>query len=316
MYLCAFYYVSVYFALEISEVARGLGKWARCSYPLMRNFWEGRKHGAVSSESDPDSVPATPCQRESLFPEQSCKGQGPFPLHSCEHLEPTAWAGVWPCSLGPRCRPDIPERQSSGLCGSHAAPSGPRPEELLSLGGHQGRWQMCGTLPRCHREGAWREPGGSRVDPAHSQLSITANRTPAVQEREQNEPRFPHSAALKSSLGRRAARTRAQEPNLNSKGRCDLSLPVTVRCSLPAQMSRDAGCPQMINFDPVVEILTENKGRLTLHMIKYSSNNKYISLLFQILFPYRLLQDIAYIFLCYTVGPCWLSILYTVVCIC
>ena len=37
---------------------------------------------------------------------------------------------------------------------------------------------------------------------------------------------------------------------------------------------------------------------------------------FQILFPYRLLQNIEYSSLCYTVGPCWLSILYIVVHIC
>ena len=41
-----------------------------------------------------------------------------------------------------------------------------------------------------------------------------------------------------------------------------------------------------------------------------------MSILFQILFPYRLLQNIEYSPLCYTVGPCFLSILYTVVCIC
>ena len=38
----------------------------------------------------------------------------------------------------------------------------------------------------------------------------------------------------------------------------------------------------------------------------------YIYILFQILFHYRLLQDIEYISLYYTVGLCWLSILYTV----
>ena len=38
--------------------------------------------------------------------------------------------------------------------------------------------------------------------------------------------------------------------------------------------------------------------------------------LFQILFDYRLLQDTEYSSLCYTVGPCSLSILYIVVCIC
>ena len=37
---------------------------------------------------------------------------------------------------------------------------------------------------------------------------------------------------------------------------------------------------------------------------------------FYILFHYRLLQDTGYNSLCYTVGPCWLSIFYIVVCIC
>ena len=35
----------------------------------------------------------------------------------------------------------------------------------------------------------------------------------------------------------------------------------------------------------------------------------YISILFQTLFHYRLSQDIEYSSLCYTVGPCGLSIL-------
>ena len=42
----------------------------------------------------------------------------------------------------------------------------------------------------------------------------------------------------------------------------------------------------------------------------------YIYIPFQILFPISLLQNIDYSSLCYTVGPCWLSILYIVVCIC
>ena len=42
----------------------------------------------------------------------------------------------------------------------------------------------------------------------------------------------------------------------------------------------------------------------------------YIYLLFQIIFHYRLLQDIECSSLCHTVGPCCLSILYRVVCIC
>ena len=37
--------------------------------------------------------------------------------------------------------------------------------------------------------------------------------------------------------------------------------------------------------------------------------NIHISILFQILFPFRLLHNIEQSSLCYTVGPCWLSIL-------
>ena len=36
-----------------------------------------------------------------------------------------------------------------------------------------------------------------------------------------------------------------------------------------------------------------------------------MSILFQILFPYRLLQNIEYSSLCYTLGPCWLAILHS-----
>ena len=42
----------------------------------------------------------------------------------------------------------------------------------------------------------------------------------------------------------------------------------------------------------------------------------HVSILFQILFPFRLLQNIEQNSLCYAVGPYWLSILYIVVCIC
>ena len=42
----------------------------------------------------------------------------------------------------------------------------------------------------------------------------------------------------------------------------------------------------------------------------------YIYILFQIILHYRLLQDIEYSPLCFTVNPCCLSILCTVVCIC
>ena len=40
----------------------------------------------------------------------------------------------------------------------------------------------------------------------------------------------------------------------------------------------------------------------------------HVSILFQIIFPFRLLQNIEQRSLCCTVGPCWLSILYIVVC--
>ena len=42
----------------------------------------------------------------------------------------------------------------------------------------------------------------------------------------------------------------------------------------------------------------------------------HVSILFQILFPFRLLQNIEQSSLCYTVGFCWLAILNIVVCVC
>ena len=42
----------------------------------------------------------------------------------------------------------------------------------------------------------------------------------------------------------------------------------------------------------------------------------HVSILFQILFPFRLLHSIEQSSLCYTVGPCWLSILNIAVCTC
>ena len=42
----------------------------------------------------------------------------------------------------------------------------------------------------------------------------------------------------------------------------------------------------------------------------------YLYMLFQILFHYRLLQDMEYSSLCYILGPCYIPILYIVVCIC
>ena len=40
----------------------------------------------------------------------------------------------------------------------------------------------------------------------------------------------------------------------------------------------------------------------------------HVSILFQILFPFRLLHNIEQSSQCYTVGPCWLSILNIAVC--
>ena len=41
-----------------------------------------------------------------------------------------------------------------------------------------------------------------------------------------------------------------------------------------------------------------------------------VYILLQVLFPYRLLQNVECSSLCYTVGTHWLSILYIAVCIC
>ena len=49
---------------------------------------------------------------------------------------------------------------------------------------------------------------------------------------------------------------------------------------------------------------------IQLHTHTYSFSDS------QILFSYMLLQDIKYCPLCYTVGPCWLSVVYIVVYIC
>ena len=49
---------------------------------------------------------------------------------------------------------------------------------------------------------------------------------------------------------------------------------------------------------------------------KWTVIHIHVSILFQILFPFRLLQNTEQSALCYTVGPCWLSILNIVVCTC
>ena len=45
-----------------------------------------------------------------------------------------------------------------------------------------------------------------------------------------------------------------------------------------------------------------------------SVSHIHVSILFQILFPFRLLQSIEWSSLCYTIGPCWLSILNIAMC--
>ena len=50
--------------------------------------------------------------------------------------------------------------------------------------------------------------------------------------------------------------------------------------------------------------------------VQQSKSVIYESILFQILFPFTLLQSIEQSSLCHTVGPCWLSILNIAVCAC
>ena len=54
-------------------------------------------------------------------------------------------------------------------------------------------------------------------------------------------------------------------------------------------------------YNKVIQLFT--------HTHTHTHTYIYIYILFQAQFPYRLLQNIEYISLCYTVGPCWLSIL-------
>ena len=133
------------------------------------------------------------------------------------------------------------------------------------------------------------------MDPAHSQLSITANRAPTVLEREQDKPHFSHPTALKSSLGKCAVRSRAQKRHSQQQGALGSQPPGDgVGQPTGSGVDRDVGCPQMVNYNPMVEIFMEKRKNLTLHMIKYSSNYThiymymcvYIYVFFQILFYY------------------------------
>ena len=70
------------------------------------------------------------------------------------------------------------------------------------------------------------------------------------------------------------------------------------------------------NFPP--PCLENGRGWLRIAWVQSlpSGYRIYIIILFSDFFPYRLLQNIEYTSLCYTVGPCCLPILYIVVCIC
>ena len=50
--------------------------------------------------------------------------------------------------------------------------------------------------------------------------------------------------------------------------------------------------------------------------VQESNSVTLVSILFQIIFPFRLLYNIKQSSLCYTVGPFWLSILNAAVCEC
>ena len=126
---------------------------------------------------------------------------------------------------------------------------------------------------------------------------MTANRAPAVLEREQDKPHFSHPTALKSSLGKCAVRSGAQKRHSQQQGALG-SQPPGHGVGRPAGsgVDRDIGCPQTVNYDPMVEIFMEKRKNLTLHIIKYSSNYIYIYMcvymcvyiyvFFQILFYY------------------------------
>ena len=55
---------------------------------------------------------------------------------------------------------------------------------------------------------------------------------------------------------------------------------------------------------------------LLISAVRQSDSVIHIYIVFYIIFHYGLSQDIEFSFLCYTVGPCCLSILYIIVCIC
>ena len=70
-----------------------------------------------------------------------------------------------------------------------------------------------------------------------------------------------------------------------------------------------------IFFWNIVDLPCCDHLRCTAKWFNYTCICTNIYSFFYILFHCRLLQDVEYNSLCYTVGPCWLSVLYIVACI-
>ena len=122
---------------------------------------------------------------------------------------------------------------------------------------------------------------------------------------------------------------------LHFKSRPTLVTPWSITCQTPLSMgfpSKNTGVGCHFLLQGI--FLTQGWNPYLLHWQAYSLTteplrkpiyisiyiemflSRYIHVPFQILFPFRLLQNIEYTFLCYTIGPCWLATLYIVVCIC
>ena len=70
------------------------------------------------------------------------------------------------------------------------------------------------------------------------------------------------------------------------------------------------------NFNLLFIQVSLNYNVVLITAVQQSDPIKYIYILFHVLFHCGLSQDIEYSSLSCTVGPCWLSILYIIVCIC
>lgn len=76
------------------------------------------------------------------------------------------------------------------------------------------------------------------------------------------------------------------------------------------------GQPDWLWFPLILFIFIEVWLNYNVMLVSVIQFYIYKIILFQIIFLYSLSENIEYSYLCYTVGPCWLSILYLVVCIC